>query len=378
MTPIVDQLRVIIAAPAAAAPAGGLSPATAALWSASIAAVVALTLFVLRDVVLARLNESLATKRSEALIYRRYLAPLADACTKLVWRANEIFVDERHAYLKTTTRPLDFNAYKRRSTLYRVAALIGWVRAMNIELAALTRTDAAFASPIAEDIKAFQSALADGPHVEIYRLKSISALWGLDLTPLSDSDVKTTAMRFEVAMHRVLTAEAGSGDIALDALTPARQVKVCAVLAEFLTDRLGGTALTQMRLKATVAQAVRCLTFREALVYRDWQDALGDAMLTPDPDAERRYKLIGYQAFETLLDEAKTPWIRIFAASIDDIDFEDVDPNDFRAHQLVRTMDAAARILVGLSTTENKDLVDAKTLETAKALRTALASRGQI
>lgn len=377
MTPFVDQLRVIIAAPLAAAPASGLSPATAALWSASIAAAVALALFVLKDVVLARLNESRATKRSEALIYRRYLAPLADACTKLVWRANEIFVDERHAYLKTTTRPLDFNAYKRRSTLYRVAALIGWVRAMNIELAALTRTGAAFASPIAEDIKAFQSALADGPHVEIHRLKSISALWGLDLTPLSDSDVKTTAMRFEVTMHHALTGEVGSDDITLDALTPTRQAKVCAVLATFLTDRLGVTALTQTQLKATVAQAVRCLTFREALVYRDWQDALGDAMLTPDPDAERRYKLIGYEAFETLLAE-KTPWVRVFAASIDDIDFEDVDPNDFRAHQLARTMDAAARLLVSLSTTENKDLVDTKTLETARALRTALDARGQI
>ena len=41
-------------------------------------------------------------------------------------------------------------------------------------------------------------------------------------------------------------------------------------------------------------------------------------------------------------------------------------------------MDAAARILVSLSTTENKDLVDAKTLETATALRAALAARGQI
>ncbi|WP_204320594.1 hypothetical protein, partial [Klebsiella pneumoniae] len=72
-------------------------------------------------------------------VYRQYLAPLSESCEKIVWRSKEIFIDKRHAFLKTSTLPLDFNAYKRISTLYRIATLIGWIRGMNLELRALPR-----------------------------------------------------------------------------------------------------------------------------------------------------------------------------------------------------------------------------------------------
>ncbi|WP_204283133.1 hypothetical protein, partial [Klebsiella pneumoniae] len=89
-----------------------------------------------------------------------------------------IFIDKRHAFLKTSTLPLDFNAYKRISTLYRIATLIGWIRGMNLELRALPRGKTNVATPISKQIAAFQKALADGPHVELHRLTRLSALWG--------------------------------------------------------------------------------------------------------------------------------------------------------------------------------------------------------
>ena len=51
----------------------------------------------------------------------------------------------------------------------------------------------------------------------------------------------------------------------------------------------------------TVNQAIAALSYREALIYRDWQDAIGDAMLEADPDSVRRYKIVGYERFETIL-----------------------------------------------------------------------------
>jgi hypothetical protein len=67
-----------------------------------------------------------------------------------VWRGCEIFVDRRHAFLKTATQPLDFNAYERVSTLYRVAALIGWIRRMTLELRALSDAAASILAAVAD------------------------------------------------------------------------------------------------------------------------------------------------------------------------------------------------------------------------------------
>ncbi len=66
------------------------------------------------------------------------------------------------------SKPLGYNEYKRTSTLYRIATFLGWVRALNIELSALSR-NADRASSVYQAIEEAQKALADGPHVELHR-----------------------------------------------------------------------------------------------------------------------------------------------------------------------------------------------------------------
>lgn len=121
-------------------PAATLSPiANGALWAALIGAVSALLVSFLKDYLFERLRERRTRRQSETDVYRQYLAPLCGACEKVVWRSKEIFIDKRYAFLKTSTLPLDFNAYKRTSTLYRIATLIGWIRGMTLELARCRR-----------------------------------------------------------------------------------------------------------------------------------------------------------------------------------------------------------------------------------------------
>lgn len=345
-----------------------LTAPQATVLAAVIGAGVALGTLLIKDILLEWWREGRAAERSGREVYRQYLAPLSDTCEKIVWRSSEIFLQKRHSFLKTATLPVEFNGYKRRSTLFRIATLIGWIRAMNLELAAIPRTKKAYTSPISENIVAFQRALADGPHVELQRLRQMCAIWKIDLSGQDSSSLGRLASRFEDELHAAVGSELRSDENALRALDRGEQVKIFKHLAQFLCQQLNQTLISPALVDGSLAQAIRGLSYREALIYRDWQDALGDTMLVSDSDSSRRYKTIGYGAFEALLAPPTTPWMKVFATSIDDIDFDEIDPNDFRSMQLKGIASAAASVLISIADSKHRDLVKSDTLREAKKL----------
>ena len=357
--------------PVAAPPASSM-----VVWAAIIGATSALLVSILKDYLFERLKERRVREQSEATVYRQYLAPLSESCEKIIWRSKEIFIDKRHAFLKTSTLPLDFNAYKRISTLYRIATLIGWIRGMNLELRALPRGKTNVATPISKQIAAFQKALADGPHVELHRLTRLSALWGIDLTRLDQTCQAALAMRFEVEAHTATEGKLKSDPDHLRSLPVDKKLEICRRLAAYLAKETGGKAPDDDVVRETVERAVGGLSYREALLYRDWQDALGDAMIERDPDSVRRFRIIGYEKFTRLL-ETDAPWFAVLSRSIDDIDFDEIDPSDFRSQQLRDLSAAVASILIGIAGTKDASLVDATTLEAAAGLQKAIAEATQ-
>jgi hypothetical protein len=125
---------------AAVDPAPSHAEIIASIWwvplaAALIGAISALATPLLKDLVIQRLNERRSKSDQQHEIFRNYAAPLTGACEKLIWRFYEIFIDSRHQFLMTATLPVVFNEYKRKSTLYRTASLLGWIRAIHLELA---------------------------------------------------------------------------------------------------------------------------------------------------------------------------------------------------------------------------------------------------
>jgi hypothetical protein len=352
------------------APAPAPVPWNATVVAAFIGAASALTVVVFKDLLLELWKERRTRRHSEAEVYEQYLAPLCEACEKIVWRTREIFVLDRHAFLKTHTLPLQFNAYKRASTLYRIAVVIGLIRGMRLELSSLPRRNPSFSSPITKAIGEFQGALADGPSVETERLKRLCAIWQFDLSSQSREELDRLAMRFEVKAHEAAGTGAGSDLRSIAALSVAKKQKLCRELASFLAADLGVGAPAVALVTASIDAAVEGLVFREALLYRDWQDALGDEMIESDKDSARRFRIVGYARFAELLEQKQSPWMIVFAASIDDIDLEILDSNDFRGRQLKRLARAAASILVQASASMRHPPVDAGALEAAKVLLT--------
>jgi hypothetical protein len=344
---------------------------TAIWWVPLIAALIgalsALATTFLKDFLIQRWNETRLKSMQQRDIFRNYAAPLAGACQRLCWRFAEIFIEERHQFLKTATLPLVYNEYKRRSTLYRIASLIGWIRALDLELDALPRGASGFLTPVSKAISEVQSALADGPDVETFRLEQMCAIWGIDIQSLDEKGRKSLATRLEIRLYESAGDSLKHDSNHLKNLEGDKKLEVCFGLCDFLCKELKRAPLPKEIVRETLHQAIAGLSYREALIYRDWQQAIGDAMLEVDKDSVRRFKVIGFEQFEKVL-AGDSLWMEVFRDSIVDIDFEAVDPNDYRAKQLKSLASGVANVLLSLASTEDRDLVDPNILDIAERL----------
>jgi hypothetical protein len=335
--------------------------------SALIGAVAALITPFVKDLMIQGWNEARSKSAKQREIFRNYAAPLAAASERLVWRFAEIFIEERHQFLKTATFPLIYNEYKRTSTLYRIACLLGWIRAINLELNALPRGGSGFLTPVSGAIGKVQSALADGPEVELLRLKQMCSIWNLDLDSVDDKKKKSLATQFEVNLYGLAGDALRHDSDHLKSVDLSKKIEICTALCQYLCTELKRAVIPDQIILETLNRAIVGLSYREALIYRDWQDAIGDAMLEQDPDSVRRFRLIGYERFEDVL-KGPSLWMEVFRESIVDIDFDAIDPNDFRAKQLRDVAVGVSEIIISLSGAEDKDLVGAPVLGVAKKL----------
>ena len=342
------------------------------LAAALIGAASALATPFIKEFIVRRLSEQRSKSERQHEIFRNYAAPLIASCEKLIWRFSEIFIDKRHQFLKKATLPLIFNEYKRTSTLYRIACLLGWLRAIHLELSALPRGASGFFTPVSDAISKVQSALADGPHVELHRLEQMCSLWKLSTESVVIGEKKSLATAFEVKLYALAGDTLKHDSEHLKKLDDDTKLSVCRDLASFLCGQLRRASISDGVIAETMHQAIAALSYREALIYRDWQDAIGDAMLEPDPDSVRRFKIVGYERFEEIL-KGNSLWMEVLRDSINDIDFDAIDPNDFRAKQLRDLAIAVSRIIIAFSDTEECDLVNITALDIAKQLSIAAA-----
>lgn len=337
---------------------------TATVTGAVIAAVALIAGILLRDLFIARMNEARTRRVSQAEVFRNYVGPLADACEKLIWRFSEIFIAGRHQFLKLDALPLEYNQYKRESTLFRIATLIGWMRGIDRELSSLPLTAGVFSNEIYSCLDGVRRALAEGVAVEERRLEQLLAVWRLE-RPIGD--ISKLAADLEVRLYRFAGDALKKHSDGLPDLDKAAQLAICKSLSAFLCERLSRAPIPAAVLAETVAQAIDALSFREALIYRDWQDAIGDAMLRRDEDSPRRYGILGFADFDTLL-QTDRAWFTVFRSCISDIDFETPDPSDYRGTQLRQLAIAVAKVVVAIAGSPHRDLIDPAAVEVAREI----------
>lgn len=338
------------------------------LLTALIAATGALVGVLLKDWIFKRLEEHRTLDRSREDVYLRYAQPLISASESLLWRLNEsLRVPGRGRYLlldglpNPTNRYSTFGFYKKVSTLYRLAALLGWLQALRRELSQLKPRKGGTQARLEDAIRRFQAALADGPEVEIERVERLLELWRLG--PIADSsELAALAVELEHGLGSHLQ-QVGKAD--LDQLEDDDKRTVVKFAADLLCSTLNKKPLSEATLASTTSQAFEDLAIKEAWIYRDWQAAIGDLMITSIEGraSERRFDVIGFSEFERICTDQHpehVTWAQRLSSLIDRVNVAVEDRSDHRPKQLNQILMTTASLFLALMDSEDKESRTAK------------------
>lgn len=325
------------------------------LETAAIAAIGALFGVIIKDLIFKLWEENRTKKETLRAVYARYAEPLSLATVSLLWRLHEALEQPgRGRFLKmvgvptTTNKYSTYGAYKKLSTLYRLAALLGLIRACRREFSYLKIAESEAHGPIQEAISSFEHALADGPAVAIERLEMLCSLWGLERA-INDEICQCLAVDLEIAIDEFFQ------DLDVDEvnlLSDGQKSELVSRAANVITSSLRLQNIPQAVVEQTWARAIQIVDFKEAWIYRDWQSAIGDLMLRPIDGAERRFEVIGFSEFESMCTDGtdvQKKWVFRLSAVLDGIDLSWKDPYDHRPSQLRAVLHATASLTLALS-----------------------------
>lgn len=317
------------------------------IQAALIASIVTLIGIFMKDFVFQKLKEKRDQSKSTQDVYKKYAEPLAAAAEIMFWRLNEIFnVKGRAHFLIRSEVITGFEDYKYKSTLYRLASLIGWVYAIKKEQSYMKPVGAVSQASISESMRVFESALADGPHVETERLTRLVELWSLECSPEKSIDLSIALEKrhksFLKSKSVTLATELSEQDL----------FDLCRECADYLCAQLDCNQLRDELIKETMQQSARRLSIREAWIYRDWQAGIGELMVRKSESDARDFDVIGFKEFESMLesnDPEISKWISRIENTFKDLDIDKLDGQDVRVEQIRSTFKAVAKLIVEIN-----------------------------
>jgi len=333
------------------------------------------TLLGLVSAVVTSLIIPLVQKRQEKVelrrsIHERYAQPLAADAMNLLWRLDEILFRQRAQYLSEDAPPTPYNRYKLISTCYRIAAVLGWIRAIRLEQSYLFYGDQDSVDDLRTAVVDLESALADSPHVEVHVLRSLATLWNIPL-PADDKVVSRIAGQGAAEVQHLLAAYELVRSEDVGALGEAEQRDVARRMASTITGALGLPPVDPAVLASSCGEAAGLIGLRQAWVYRDWQQAIGTLMIRSIEDAVRRFDVLDYGAFEAMYEDASSPgrvWIDRLREIVVGIDPAQPRPGDFRVAQLRSVARALASLVCAIERLDlERKILDPKACTLARS-----------
>lgn len=308
-------------------------------------------------------REERQRKRAAFALFGSYADPLAAAATAVFWRLEEAFYHPgRATYLELPKPVTEFQRYKFESTVYRLAALLGWIRAFRRELSFFSLDDRTRLHRLEEEIRGFGNALAEGKREEVRRAERLGRFWGIELPEDADR-----VMEASVSMEEAVKTRHKLDDLwRIRERPPEEQATICCTAADALCRSSGVPEVPLEVAAANVPGAVEILGVREAWVFREQQAAIGDVMLeeisaerSGGRVAVRRFEVIGYGPFDLLLRraEADAPerrWVGLLERMLMGLDLRGGEEWDARIFQLHEALLATARILVAVAEVEER------------------------
>ena len=317
------------------------------------------------------LNSDRERKRQSLEVYRSYADPIALAASALFWRLREIVVDERNEFLIIGNSLIEFDKYKFNSTMYRLAALIAWLRAYRRELMHFSLTDPYKLKDLKSTIDKFEDVLAQGSHVEQDRVKNVFSAFGITVSDKNGKFEKYGRDLDRVLQKALLNKNRGNTMILLDEKFENERQELCQFVRKLVLDNMEGQEHNNVdkNWEDSDRLILSALSIREAWLYRDYQVGLGDILIREVSGGVRRFEVIGYGDFEALVDSTDVQiqkWMNRLREVFLELDFSQAD-SDARVVLISDTLKTTARLLQSLSNIDGRrQVVSKKTLNAVK------------
>ncbi len=314
-----------------------------ALIGAAVSLLVYLLTFAIKDYLIPILFERRKIKREAKDAFKKYKNPLIIASEALAYRLKEIF-ENRSYYLIADAPKTEFYSYKYINTLYRLASLLGYVRGLKIELLHLQASNEKQFSKIEKSIKVFEKSLADGQDVELRMVKSFCSTWNVNTNEIDEEKMKSAG--FEI---NNLTDEANyrNKTICAKDLCEPEQMQLVQALKRAL-ETSAGIVIEVNDLKVT--DIINEVSIKEAYLYRDWQQSIGDLMLKPGLLVDTKFSVLGYKEFEEFyfgLETIEKKWVSRIENLFANVDIKTTEEKlDARIVQLKRIYQSVVEIIV--------------------------------
>ena len=332
--------------------------------AALIGAIFAYLIMITKDIIFKLWIDNRDIKKNEIEVFRSYADPLSYATKDLLWRLSEIFNQEYNSSYLFARYTTSYSIYKRNSTVFRLAALLGWLRAFEKEITLLKSKNKKQLKKIKESINKFREALADGNYVETERLNGLLKLWSLHFKDCEINSLTAAIIDHEIKDFVVKKNKKDANDLSED-----EKYELCKMVANTISEKYKVNQVANEIIKETLSQAIQYCSLKEAWIYRDWQRAIGDLMLKESNDDNCKYEVIGFYEFNKLLKESDSTdngWIMKVENIFIDLDITGANKADMRLKQVNNIKNAIANLMIALTENDKqRKILMSKTIDLA-------------
>jgi len=295
------------------------------LISAIVGAVVALiTIFVEGK------RKKKEQKRVEYDTYKRYSKPIMFAAETLAWRLREVLMF-KGAFLLPDAPMNGFFKYKFDSTVYRLCALIGWIRAAKKEHSYLEGYNSAKNPKIREAINDFQRVLADGSHVEVSIFEELSKLHSLEIKEITPPVRQEIGVEIEKIVFKYIPDQVKKN---VSNLEEEEQIEMVHSIMDFICKKTNQEDLEKSAIQDKIEVSIDEIAREFCWIYRDWQNAIGDEMIIQLEDSFRHFDVIGFGEF--IEKHEKSDWLKKVDNLFSNLDVSIDNRFDTRVSQVKR------------------------------------------
>jgi hypothetical protein len=233
--------------------------------------------------------------------------------------------------------------------MYRLAALLCWMTALRRELSLSNAQHDRSIGPMRDALYIVESALAEGGHIERDRAARLGELWGVAGVSMEEAgqDIDRVVDRYRHDCRVASVADLDERD----------RSRLVVKVADELQKRSDDKSVGLEVVAATTDEAIAILSTREAWIYRDLQDAIGDWMLRQSGTGVRRFEVMSYREFaetEREPTDRDSVWLTVLTSVIEDLELASDPRHDARIAQLRQVFEALANLIAQFHEAEPK------------------------